>query len=89
MAQNASFTLMVNPILSEYLQASNIELIYLKLEFARIDGAIVLAAEIFPDTSRFWDTATGQKLDKDRFRRDMGDVEQAYQEVLHRLMGGE
>ncbi len=89
MAQIAAYSLKVNRILSEYLQASNIELIDFKLEFGRFDGAIVLADEISPDTCRFWDTATGQKLDKDRFRRDMGDVEQAYQEVLHRLMGGE
>ena len=67
----------------------NIELIDFKLEFGRFKGDIILADEISPDTCRFWDTRTGEKLDKDRFRRDLGNVEEAYQEILHRLMGGE
>ena len=59
-----------------------------KLEFGRLeDGTIVLADEISPDTCRLWDKETGEKLDKDRFRRDMGGVEDAYQEVMRRLMG--
>ena len=59
-----------------------------KLEFGRLrDGTIVLADEISPDTCRLWDSATGEKLDKDRFRRDLGGVEDAYQEISTRLMG--
>ena len=59
-----------------------------KLEFGKLsDGTIVLADEISPDTCRFWDSTTGEKLDKDRFRRDLGGVEDAYQEVMRRLMG--
>jgi phosphoribosylaminoimidazole-succinocarboxamide synthase len=88
MAEIAGYSFKVNDILSAYLRETNIELIDFKLEFGRFHGQIILADEISPDTCRFWDTRTGQKLDKDRFRRDLGDVEQAYQEVLHRLMGG-
>ena len=88
MAKIAEYSFRVNDILSAYLKESNIELIDFKLEFGRFHGEIILADEISPDTCRFWDAATGQKLDKDRFRRDLGDVEEAYQEVLHRLMGG-
>ena len=59
-----------------------------KLEFGKTsDGKIVLADEISPDTCRFWDAETNEKLDKDRFRRDLGNVEDAYQEIMHRLMG--
>ena len=76
------------PVLSEYLKESNIELIDFKLEFGRTsDGKIVLADEISPDTCRFWDMTTHEKLDKDRFRRDLGGVEDAYQEILRRLLG--
>jgi phosphoribosylaminoimidazole-succinocarboxamide synthase len=88
MAKIAEYSFKVNDILSAYLKESNIELIDFKLEFGRFHGEIILADEISPDTCRFWDSRTGQKLDKDRFRRDLGDVEEAYQEVLHRLMGG-
>lgn len=88
MARIAELSFQVNDILGAYLKDLNIELIDFKLEFGRFHDQIVLADEISPDTCRFWDTRTGQKLDKDRFRRDMGDVEEAYQEVLHRLMGG-
>lgn len=88
MAQIAAYSFRVNDVLSAYLKESNIELIDFKLEFGRYHGEIILADEISPDTCRFWDSRTGQKLDKDRFRRDLGDVEEAYQEVLHRLMGG-
>lgn len=84
-----SMALKVNEVLSEYLKDLGIELIDFKLEFGRFEGRIVLADEISPDTCRFWDSKTGDKLDKDRFRRDLGDVEEAYQEILHRLMGGE
>ena len=59
-----------------------------KLEFGRLpDGTILLADEISPDTCRLWDSSTGEKLDKDRFRRDLGNVEDAYQEILRRLLG--
>lgn len=78
----------VNDILTEYLKDAGIELIDFKLEFGKTsDGKIVLADEISPDTCRFWDTKTGEKLDKDRFRRDMGGVEDAYVEVRKRLLG--
>ncbi len=83
----ADMSFAVNEILGEYLKESNIELIDFKLEFGRFHGEIILADEISPDTCRFWDTRTGEKLDKDRFRRDMGGVEDAYQEVLKRLLG--
>ena len=84
----AQYSLKVNKILGDYLRDLNIELIDFKLEFGKTsDGTIVLADEISPDTCRFWDTNTGEKLDKDRFRRDLGNVEDAYNEILHRLMG--
>lgn len=84
----SDYALKVNTILREYLAADGIDLIDFKLEFGRLkDGTIVLADEISPDTCRFWDSQTGEKLDKDRFRRDMGGVEEAYQEVIKRLMG--
>lgn len=83
----AEYSFKVNQILSEFLLKSNIELIDFKLEFGRFDGRIILADEISPDTCRFWDTKTGAKLDKDRFRRDLGNVEEAYEEILRRLMG--
>lgn len=84
----ADYSLRINAFLSAYLKDLGIELIDFKLEFGRTpDGAIVLADEISPDTCRFWDSATGEKLDKDRFRRDLGNVEGAYREILRRLLG--
>lgn len=78
----------VNDILKPLLLESGITLVDFKLEFGKTDdGTIVLADEISPDTCRFWDVRTGEKLDKDRFRRDMGNVEDAYQEMAKRLMG--
>ena len=78
----------INEVLSAYLKDLNIELIDFKLEFGKLpDGTIVLADEISPDTCRFWDSVSGEKLDKDRFRRDLGNVEGAYQEILKRLLG--
>jgi phosphoribosylaminoimidazole-succinocarboxamide synthase len=78
----------VNEVLTDYLSSVNIELIDFKIEFGRTsDGTIILADEISPDTCRFWDSKTKEKLDKDRFRRDLGNVEGAYQEVLVRLLG--
>ena len=83
-----SYALMINELLSDYLKDANIELIDFKLEFGKTaDGTMVLADEISPDTCRFWDTVTREKLDKDRFRRDLGGVEDAYQEILKRLLG--
>ena len=78
----------VNEVLSEYFKTLGIRLVDFKLEFGRLqDGTIVLADEISPDTCRLWDVKTNEKLDKDRFRRDMGGVEDAYKEVFKRLMG--
>ena len=79
----------VNSILANYMREIHIELIDFKLEFGRYHGRLLVADEITPDTSRFWDSATHEPLDIDRFRRDLGNVEQAYQEVLHRMMGME
>ncbi len=79
--------LKVNDILTAHLKDIGIELIDFKLEFGRLNGDIILADEISPDTCRFWDAKTHEPLDLDRFRRDLGNVEQGYQEVLHRLMG--
>ena len=78
----------INDVLKAYFLKLNITLVDFKLEFGRLpDGATVLADEISPDTCRFWDKDTGEKLDKDRFRRDLGGVEDAYNEVMRRLMG--
>lgn len=77
----------VNDIMKEFFKTLNIDLIDFKLEFGRYKGQILLADEISPDTCRFWDMTTGEKLDKDRFRRDMGGVEDAYKEVFARLTG--
>ena len=78
----------INEIMCEFFASVGVELIDFKLEFGRTaDGQIVLADEISPDTCRFWDTKTGEKLDKDRFRRDLGGVEDAYHEILRRLLG--
>ncbi len=81
------YSFKVNDILCEYLKTMGIDLIDFKLEFGRFHGQIILADEISPDTCRYWDSQTGRKLDKDRFRRDLGDVEEAYQEIIRRLMG--
>ena len=78
----------VNDILKEYFLSLNVKLVDFKLEFGRLkDGTIVLADEISPDTCRFWDSKTHEKLDKDRFRRDMGGVEDAYNEMMKRVFG--
>lgn len=78
----------VNDILKEYFLSLNVKLVDFKLEFGRLrDGTIVLADEISPDTCRFWDADTNEKLDKDRFRRDMGGVEDAYNEMMKRVFG--
>ena len=88
MRRMEEMSLRVNDILSECMREINIELIDFKLEFGKTaDGTIVLADEISPDTCRFWDSVTHEKLDKDRFRRDLGGVEDAYHEIMKRLMG--
>ena len=78
----------INNILKEYFLSLNVKLVDFKLEFGRLkDSTIVLADEISPDTCRFWDADTNEKLDKDRFRRDMGGVEDAYNEMMKRVFG--
>ncbi len=82
------YAFQVNEVLKEYFLHLGVRLIDFKLEFGRLpDGTVVLADEISPDTCRFWDAATGEKLDKDRFRRNMGGVEAAYQEIFKRVTG--
>ena len=79
--------LRVNDILRAYLDAREMVLVDFKLEFGRHQGRLLLADEIGPDTCRLWDKSTGHKLDKDRFRRDLGGVEEAYQEAARRICG--
>lgn len=78
-------TAKVNDLLKEFFAKQNIRLIDFKIEFGRYNGEIILADEISPDTCRFWDATTGEKLDKDRFRRDLGNVRDAYVEILNRI----
>ena len=87
MEQITEMSLRIDEILTAYLKDIRIELIDMKLEFGRYHGRIILADEITPDTARFWDASTHEPLDIDRFRRDMDHVAEAYQEVLHRMMG--
>ena len=83
-----NYAFRINTLLKGFLKTVGIDLVDFKLEFGKTsDGKIVLADEISPDTCRLWDEVTHEKLDKDRFRRDMGGVEDAYQEVMRRLMG--
>ena len=86
-AEMESIALKVNEVLTQYLKTKDIELIDFKLEFGLHKVMVLLGDEISPDTCRFWDSKTGEKLDKDRFRRDLGNIEDAYKEVLHRLTG--
>ena len=80
------YSFRVNDFLKAFWKECGVTLVDFKLEFGRLsDGTIVLADEISPDTSRLWDAKTGEKLDKDRFRRDMGGVEEAYAEIMSRL----
>ena len=82
-----SMALKINALLQQFWAERGVTLVDFKLEFGKTDdGRIILADEISPDTCRLWDTATGKKLDKDRFRRDLGDVEAAYEEVMNRLV---
>ena len=81
-----TYSFRINEFLKEFWKSCGVTLVDFKLEFGRLaDGTIVLADEISPDTCRLWDAKTGEKLDKDRFRRDMGGVEEAYEEIMHRL----
>ena len=83
-----SMAFKVNEVMKQYFDTLNVILVDFKLEFGKTaDGKIVLADEISPDTCRLWDKTTKEKLDKDRFRRDMGGVEEAYQEIMKRVMG--
>ena len=78
-------TFQVNEVMKAYFANAGIELIDFKIEFGRYHGQVILADEVSPDTCRLWDMETHEKLDKDRFRRDMGNVEDAYNEVFRRL----
>jgi len=97
LARIKELALKINTLLKEFFAGRRLELIDFKLEFGRLlhsaaptdeRGAIVLADEISPDTMRLWEFETMEKMDKDRFRRDLGGVEEAYQEVLRRVIGG-
>lgn len=82
-----TYALKINEILKAYFLEKDLKLIDFKLEFGLFDGKVVLADEISPDTCRLWDVNTNMKMDKDRFRRDLGDVESTYKEVLGRIVG--
>jgi phosphoribosylaminoimidazole-succinocarboxamide synthase len=82
----AQYSLEINNILLGFFDQHNLRLVDFKLEFGRHKNKILLGDEISPDTCRLWDKSTNQKLDKDRFRRDLGNIEQAYQEVLRRVL---
>ena len=81
----SEYAFKVNAVMQKYFAGLGIELIDFKIEFGRYHGQIILADEVSPDTCRLWDKETHEKLDKDRFRRDLGNVEDAYQEVFKRL----
>ncbi|MBR1422012.1 MAG: phosphoribosylaminoimidazolesuccinocarboxamide synthase [Ruminococcus sp.] len=83
----AEYAFKVNDFMVKFFRNINIDLIDFKIEFGRFHDQILLADEISPDTCRFWDSTTHEKLDKDRFRRDLGGVEEAYQEMIKRVMG--
>lgn len=90
LAQIASMSFRINEIMVEFFKSVGVDLIDFKIEFGKTgDGKILLADEISPDTCRFWDVNTHEKLDKDRFRRDMGGVEDAYAEMMRRIGLGE
>ena len=86
LADLSAQALKINELLKTYFEAKGIRLIDFKIEFGRYHGRIILADEISPDTCRLWDAITNEKLDKDRFRRDLGHVEEAYEEVWRRLI---
>ena len=84
----SDYSFKVNEFLKDFFKKINVDLIDFKIEFGKTpDGKIILADEISPDTCRFWDATTHEKLDKDRFRRDMGGVEDAYNEMMKRIFG--
>ena len=84
----SAYAFKINDFLKNYFIKINVELIDFKIEFGKTDdGKIILADEISPDTCRFWDAKTHEKLDKDRFRRDLGGVEEAYGEMMKRIFG--
>ena len=84
----ADYTMKIDTFLTDFFAKIGVDLIDFKIEFGRTsDGTILLADEISPDTCRFWDSVTHEKLDKDRFRRDMGGVEDAYREMMKRIFG--
>ena len=89
MGKIADYAFRVNEIMIEFFKKMGIKLIDFKIEFGRFNGEIILADEMSPDTCRFWDIETNEKLDKDRFRRNLGNVEEAYEEVFRRLTEGE
>lgn len=84
-AQMRGYANRINALLTKFFSDRNIDLVDFKLEFGRHKGEILLGDEICPDTCRLWDKTTGEKMDKDRFRRDMGKIEDAYAEVLKRV----
>ena len=82
------YTFKINEFLKDFFKKINVDLVDFKIEFGKTrDGKIILADEISPDTCRLWDSTTHEKLDKDRFRRDLGNVEGAYQEMMNRIFG--
>jgi phosphoribosylaminoimidazole-succinocarboxamide synthase len=81
------YTMQINELMKKFFLALNIELIDFKIEFGRHKGEIILADEISPDTCRLWEVGTGVRLDKDRFRQDLGNIKEGYQEVLKRVTG--
>ena len=81
----SSMALKVNELMLEFFKSIGVDLIDFKIEFGLYDGEVILADEISPDTCRLWDVKTGEKMDKDRFRRDLGNVEETYAEVLKRV----
>ncbi len=85
LADMKKITFQVNELLKKFFLALNIELIDFKIEFGRYKGKIILADEISPDTCRLWEVGTGVRLDKDRFRNDLGNIKEGYQEVLKRV----
>lgn len=89
LAEATRLSRLVNSVLCEFFAARGVTLVDFKLEYGKdAAGVVRLGDEISPDTCRFWDSATGEKLDKDRFRRDMGGVEDAYEEILRRVSSG-
>ena len=88
LAELTKEALQVNSILREFLAKHNLDLVDFKLEFGLFNGQILLGDEISPDTCRFWDMTTGDKLDKDRFRQDLGGLTEAYAEVYRRIILG-